>query len=155
MLLLCFEVDNDVYGLPVQALQEVLPVVSLKLLPGAPAAVAGLMNFRQRTLPVIDVHQMLTGRRAADRLNTRILVAQCPAATSSHGLIGLMVERATHTVSISEGEFRPAPVRTEGTPYLGPVAEVDGRLLQRVEVVALLTPEIQDALARAKSAEES
>lgn len=155
MLLLCFEVENDVYGLPVQVLQEVLPVVGMKQLPGAPAAVAGLMNFRQHTLPVIDVNRMLTGRRAADRLNTRILVAQCPAAKASRGVIGLMVERATHTVSISEGAFRPAPVRTDGTPYLGPVAEVDGRLLQRVEVAALLTPEIQDALARAESAEES
>lgn len=153
MLFLCFEVEQDVYGLPAQVIRQVLPLVNFKRLPGAPAAVSGLMNFRQQMVPVIDVHYMLAGSRCAECLSSRILVVECAAARASEGLLGLLVERATRTVKLDPQDFQPAPVRTEGSPFLGPVAQVEGRFLQRVEVNALLTPEIQQALDQVKEME--
>lgn len=149
MLLLCFEVEGDAYGLPARVIKQVLPMVRLKRLPGAPAAVAGLMNYHSQVLPVLDVHQMLAGKPGISRLSTRVLVVECAAAKGSAGLVGLIVERATHTIQISEKDFHSAPVNVPKSPYLGPVAQMNGRLLQRVEPNALLTPEILAALAEA------
>ncbi|HEY1170547.1 MAG TPA: chemotaxis protein CheW [Verrucomicrobiae bacterium] len=155
MLLLCFEVEGDAYGLPARAIKQVLPLVRLKRLPGAPAAVAGLLNYRTQVIPVLDVRQMLAGQPSVFRLSTRVLIVECAAAVGSNGLLGLIVERATHTLSVEDSKFDPAPVHVADSPYLGPVAQVDGRLLQRVEPDALLTPEIVAALTQAATVESA
>lgn len=146
MLFLLFHLGSDRYALPARDVVEVLPLVGLKDLPGAPRGVAGLMDYRGESVPVVDLTALALGQPAARRVSTRLLMVRYALPDGGERLLGLLAERATETLRKPPAEFQPAGVRTGGAPYLGPVAADRRGLIQRVEVAALLTPELRAAL---------
>ena len=60
---------------PASRVVEVLPLMNLKRVPGAPAGLAGVLNFHGTPVPVIDLNQMALGEPAARRLSTRIILS--------------------------------------------------------------------------------
>jgi purine-binding chemotaxis protein CheW len=56
---LVFRLGNDRYGIPVSSIREVLPQARIAPVPGAPAAVAGLIQVRGEIRPVYDMRQRL------------------------------------------------------------------------------------------------
>ncbi len=56
---LVFDVGSLVCGVPADVAVEVLPLERTTRLPGAPAAVVGLLNVRGALLTVLDAHRLL------------------------------------------------------------------------------------------------
>jgi purine-binding chemotaxis protein CheW len=54
---LIFELASRRYGLPAEDVREIVRVVPIARLPGAPAAVEGIINVRGRVVPVLDVRR--------------------------------------------------------------------------------------------------
>src|SRR6187399_2400232 len=105
MLFLVFEVAGDRYVLDVTQVAEVLPFVTITQIPQAPAAVAGVLNYRGAPVPVIDLSQLTLGRPAERRLSTRIVLVHYPGAEGQTRLLGLIAERATQTVRREKTDF--------------------------------------------------
>ncbi len=136
MLYLLFQLDSARFALPAREVHEVLPLVSTRALPGAPAGVVGLINYRGEAVPVLDVALVVLGRPSARRVSTRLLVVGHPAAPGQR--LALVAERATGLVAKNPGEFRPAGVPLTGARYLGPVAQDADGMIQQVDVAGLL-----------------
>jgi chemotaxis-related protein WspB len=148
VLFLVFELARDRYVLDISQVAEVLPFVDIKRIPQAPTAVAGILNYRGSPVPVIDMSQLMLGRRAECRLSTRIVLVHYPDADGQKRLLGLIAERATQTVRREETDFVLSGVTNEGTPYLGPVATDAGGLLQWLDTRTLLPASVRDMLFR-------
>jgi chemotaxis-related protein WspB len=146
MLFLLFQLDADRYALPAREVKEVLPLVSTKALPGAPAGIVGLVNYRGLAVPVLDLAWLALGRRSARRVSTRLLIAHYPHPGGAERLLGLIVERATEMIAREPGDFRPSGVVSPTAPYLGPITQDARGIIQRVEVAALLTAELRATL---------
>lgn len=146
MLFILFQLGADRYALPARDVAEVLPLVTLKEIPGAPRGVAGLMDYRGAPLPVIDLSALALGRPAARRISTRLLVVDYGATGGSRHLLGLLAERATELLAKPPEAFQPAGVQGAQTRYLGPVASDARGLIQRVDVGALLNDDLRAAL---------
>ncbi|MBI5691831.1 MAG: purine-binding chemotaxis protein CheW [Verrucomicrobia bacterium] len=146
MLYLLFHLDADRYAFPARDVKEVLPLVSTKALPGAPAGIVGAVNFRGMAVPVLDLAQLALGRPSARRVSTRLLIVNYPHPDGRHCLLGVTVERATEMISRDPAEFRPVGVATAGARYLGPVIQDAGGMIQRIEIAELLTAELREAL---------
>ena len=146
MLFLLFELGHERYALDVRQVAEVLPLLAIKPIPQAHAAVAGVMNFRGAPVPVIDVSQLTLGRPAERRLSTRIVLVHYPDAAGGTRLLGLIAERATQTLRRERADFVPSGVTSTGAPYLGPVAADPRGLLQWIDVTTLLPPAVRDVL---------
>jgi chemotaxis-related protein WspB len=147
MLFLTFQLGPDLHALDVALIVEVLPLVELKPSPHAPPGVAGLFNWRGRPLIALDVCAMALGRPSAKRMSTRIVLVRLAAGRVRERLLGLIVERASGVIKLSERDFVETGYQSSAARYLGPVATVDdGRLLQRIEPRELITPEVLDAL---------
>ena len=134
--------------------EEVVSLVRLKALPGAPVGVVGIMNYRTDAVPVIDLNLVALGTPTSPRIATRIVVVRHTADGVAGGseLLGLLVPEATETRRIDDDEFVPAGVATDGAAYLGPVVTTPQGVIQRVTIGALLTPELRDALLRGSEA---
>ena len=146
MLFLQFELGRERYALDVRQVAEVLPLLAITPIPQAPAAVAGVMNFRGAPVPVIDVSQLTLGRPAERRLSTRIVLVYYPDAAGGTRLLGLIAERATRTMRRELADFVPSGVTSEGAPYLGRV-DADARgVPQWIDVTTLLPPAVRDVL---------
>lgn len=97
--LLVFEVACQRYALPVNQVQEVLPLATLTPLPGAQAALAGILRLRGALLPVVDLRQRLGFPRIAPELGHRIVVARVAATP-----VGLLVDAVHDLLTIDEAE---------------------------------------------------
>src|SRR3954463_4736669 len=120
MLFILFQLGSDRYAVAARDVAEVLPLVALKELPGAPRGVAGLMDYRGAALPVVDLNALALGQPAARRVSTRLLIVHYAPSSGGKRLLGLLAERATEMMRREPGEFQPANVRSESTRYLGP-----------------------------------
>jgi chemotaxis-related protein WspB len=146
MLFLLFQLGSDRYALAAREVAEVLPLVALKEIPGAPRGVAGLIDYRGVPVPVVDLNALALGRPVARRISTRLLMVRYTPPSGGERLLGLLAERATETLRKNPADFQPAGVSGAETHYLGPVAPDPRGLIQRVEVAALLNDELRAAL---------
>src|SRR5689334_16624749 len=99
MLFLLFQLGNDRYVLEAARVVEVAPLLSLKRLPQAPTGVAGIFNYRGRPVPAVDLCEVATGRPAAERLSTRIIIVNYRAEDQTEHLLGLIAENATEMLN--------------------------------------------------------
>lgn len=146
MLFITFQLGADRYALDALQVAEVLPLVTLKQLPHAPSAVAGIFNYHGQPVPVIDLSALTLGRQAKQLLSTRlILVHYQPTNNTSH-LLGLIAEKATDTLRGDPEDFVSTGVTHPHTPYLGSIAPHPPGFIQRIDIHQLLPPELQAVL---------
>jgi chemotaxis-related protein WspB len=154
ILFLIIQLGEDRYALEASQVAEIVPLVRLKSLPGAPVGVAGLMNFRGAALPVVDVNLLATGTPTAATGATRIVVVHdvIEGRAGGGGALGLLVPDARETLRLDPAGFADAGIAADGAPYLGQVLATSEGVLQRVTIGALLSDELRDALSRSAEA---
>jgi chemotaxis-related protein WspB len=148
MLFLLFELDGDRYALDAAEIVQVLPLVSTKSIPGAPAWVAGVFDRHGEAVPVIDVSQLALGRAARRLRSTRLVLVKYRAhddAPTEH-VLGLFVERATQTLRIAREAFAGSGIATPHARWLGPVANDAMGVVQWVEVRQMLDANVRALL---------
>jgi len=152
VLFLLFRLGKDRYALPATQVAEVLPMLEVKRIPQAPAAVRGAFDFRGRPVPLVDLSQMALGVPAREQLSTRIVLVDYPDGRGGTRLLGLLAEQVTETLRRNPEDFRDTGVDLPQAPWLGPVASDEGGLVQRVEVEQILLPEVRELLFPAEAA---
>jgi chemotaxis-related protein WspB len=147
MLLLIFRVAENAYAVDARNVVEVVPRIVLRSIPHAPGFLAGLFHYRDTIVPVIDMNLLMGAApcRDRDRLSTRIILVKSPAAQRARSLLGLMAERVDDVKEMPGEPIHPAMPLAQ-TPYLGPIAQVDGILVQLIVVERLLPDAVRDAL---------
>jgi chemotaxis-related protein WspB len=146
MLFLLFQLDQDRYAIPVREIVEVLPLLHIKKILQAPPGVAGIFNYRGTPVPVIDVSEMATGKPVAARLSTRIILVNYDGEGGLKHVVGLLAERATQMIRRDPKEFFNPGVSVQAAPYLGPVTNDGQGLIQRIELVRLLSDAVRNLL---------
>ncbi|MBS7543467.1 chemotaxis protein CheW [Ancylobacter oerskovii] len=146
MLFLMFRIGRDRYVLDVEQVEQVLPLMAAKSLPGAPPGMAGLINYRGEPVPLIDLSQLATGRPAAPVMSTRIILVRYPAPGEGAHRLALCAEQVIDTVQRDPDAFVATGVEAGMPDWLGPVAADAGGFVQWVRAPALLTDEIRAIL---------
>ena len=146
MLCLLFEIAGDKYALDAAQVIEVLPLVDLKKILHGPPEIAGACNYRGTPLPVVDMSRMAVGESARPRLSTRIVVVHYQEPDGVRRQMGLLVEKATHTIKKSASDFVASGVANPWAPYLGAIATDRVGLIQRIDVSTLLSPYLKELL---------
>lgn len=102
MLILLFKIGNERYALDCNRIIEVVPLVLLKKIPRSPAHVAGLMNFRGKPVPVIDLTALLNAGRYEGKYSTRILIVDYPLGEKGAKTLGLIAGEVLETKRIKK-----------------------------------------------------
>jgi chemotaxis-related protein WspB len=131
MKVLVFHIGPDRYGLPLAAIRSVMPLMALKAVPGAPDAVAGLMNLHGAGIPVIDVSRIGGGAPAARRADTRIVLVDYTGPDGAVHALGLVTERVLGVRDVDAAALAPAGVLA--APFLDRVAGDAQGIVQLVE----------------------
>ena len=147
MLFLVFRLEQDRYAIEAEQVIAVLPLVDPKAIPQAPAAVAGVFEFRGEPVPLIDLCRLALARPARQCMSTRIIVVRYPVAGRDLPL-GLIAEHVLETVRREPDDFTDSGIAHDDARYLGPVARDSDGLLQRISVEALLPASLRDMLYR-------
>jgi len=138
MLFLQFYMDDARYVLPARDVIEVIPLVKLQPLPQVPPHIAGLLCYRGRSVPVIDLCQLMLGRPCNQRLSTRIIVVNARRNNSAL-TIGLVVEKATEARKFEASEFFASGIENPAAPYQHGVAKDGEGLIQRITTDSIIS----------------
>jgi purine-binding chemotaxis protein CheW len=140
MLLAVFLIDGQRYGLEVEGVERVLPVVAISDLPGAPEVIRGAVNVQGRVLPVVDLRVRFGLPSQALRLNDRLLLVR-----TRRRHLALLTDEVQGVISVSrQGLIVTEPAIAGAGHIRGIVPLPDGLLfLQDLDAVLSLDEEQQ------------
>lgn len=131
-----FRLDEEVYGINVMLVQEVLRITDIAPVPGAPNYVVGIINLRGNVVTVIDTRMRfgLPSREMDD--STRIVIIE-----TEHQTVGIIVDSVSEVVDIYSNEIETAPNvgNDETARYIDGVVSRGDELLILVDLNKLLT----------------
>jgi chemotaxis-related protein WspB len=136
VLMVLFHLDEACYGVDCAEIAEVLPLVAIARLAHQPSAVAGLIEWRGRPVPVIDFRVLMQGRAARRRLSTRIILGRQTDHDAPR--LGLIAEQAIETLCCDPAERVAAERVGSSAPYLDGVWLTPRGLVQQVRLDRLL-----------------
>jgi len=166
MLLLTFTAGPNRYAIDVARVVELVPKVALRSIPHAPAFLAGLLGYRGKVVPVIDLGLLLGAAPCRDRLSTRIILVNDARGDHNRGkqdrdesvqdggqslpgwgevptLLGLVAEEVSDLTQARSEQLLPAPARSPLAPYLDAIIQTDQGILQLIAV-----DKVRDVLVR-------
>jgi chemotaxis-related protein WspB len=146
MLFLQFQVGADRYALEASRVVEVVPLLELQRIPGAPRGVAGLFHYRGHAVPAVDLCELARQHPAAERLGTRILIVRHPDARGRSRLLGLIAEKATRLLRKEPDDLAEPALRAGDAPHLGPLILDSNGVIQWIHEQHLLSDGIRDSL---------
>lgn len=139
-----FRLADELYGINVMQVQEVLRVSEIAPVPGAPHYVLGIINLRGNVVTVLDTRIRLGLATTEVTDSSRIVIIETP-----RHMIGILVDCVAEVVDIATSEVESAPNvgSDESSNYIQGVASRDKELLILVDLNKLLTDEEWDELA--------
>jgi len=121
-----FYLDNLLFGVDLQGVQEVIRNLEMTQVPLAPGVVRGLINLRGQIVTAIDLRQRLALKPPATGTLPMNVVVR-----SEDGAVSLLVDEIGDVAEVEESTFERPPETLTGpvrAMILG-VYKLDGRLL--------------------------
>jgi purine-binding chemotaxis protein CheW len=121
-----FEVDDQLFGVPVAIVQEVLSFSEYTPVPLAPRAVGGLFNLRGQVIAAVDLRvQLGLPPRDLDGPAMNVIVR------TEDESVSLLVDRIGEVVDLHEDAFEPPPDTLHGPTreLINGAFKLDGRLM--------------------------
>ena len=146
MLFVVFKAGNANYALEARQVIEVVPLVTMRACPGAPAYIAGLANYHGTGVPIVDLGRLVNGAPCTVYLSTRIILTPYAGGGNQQRVIGLLAETVTNTVEREEADFNQNNVAVFGTPGLDKLAVSGTGFIQRVVLTQLIPKELEPML---------
>lgn len=101
-------IDREVFAIPVDAVHEILDMQPTFRVPETPGHMLGLIDWRGRSVPVLDLRAKLGLPSIPPTPTTRILVLE--ATVCGRALVlGLVADRVIEVLTFGAGEIEPAP----------------------------------------------
>ena len=146
MLFMQFKIKDDRYVIEAKDIIEIVPFANLKRIPKAPPYVAGLLNYRGDTVPVIDVCFLMSEKLCELKLSSRIALVNYKDDDGKLVCLGLLIEHLTETVRFDEKDFSDSGVALKDNPYLGKVIIDDNCIVQMVNIRKIIPEEAHEIL---------
>lgn len=132
--LLMFTLDSSqTYAINVFKVQEVIRCPNLTQVPHAHSVVRGIANLRGRTIPIIDLGMAIGKRPLENPQDHTVIVSEY-----NRSVQGFLVGGMDRIINMNWEQILPPPSGLSSNAYLTAVTEIDGRLVQIVDVEKVL-----------------
>lgn len=132
-LLLFRLAGNQLYGINVFKVKEILQCPKLTVLPRLNPVVRGVAHIRGGTLPIIDLRKAIGGPGLADLADTFVIITEY-----NYRVQGFLVSGVERIVNLNWSEIHPPPRGSGRDHYLTAVTRVDDRLVEIIDVERIL-----------------
>jgi len=123
---LCFKVSNEVYGVDIMDIKELIKPREVTEVPRAPAFVSGIISLRGVIIPIIDLLNRLGLARESVTGRERVIVVR-----QGESFCGLLVDEIIQVARIATGDIEAAPAVLEGIDrdFVTGIGRADGRMV--------------------------
>jgi len=107
--LVSFEVDGQEYALPIESVEEIVQVPEhINILPNSRAHLLGVMNLRNRMLPLVSLRSMFGLPASGEDHQSRIVVVSREIDGASHS-VGLVTDTVKEVLRAPKSAVDPLP----------------------------------------------
>lgn len=133
--LLLFRLDGDqIYGINVFKVREVLQCPKLTEIPQRNPIVRGIAHIRGGTISVMDMNLAMGNSPLPDINNCFVIISEYNMAVQ-----GFLVKAVEKIVNLNWENIHPPPKGTGKGSYLTAVTEVDNRIVEIIDVEKILS----------------
>ena len=124
--IIAFELDNELYGVDIAEVAEIMLIPPIMPLPHVPDFILGLINLRGDILPVVDLRVRFMLTQAPLDSDSRIIVMKEDTLQ-----VGVVVDQMWRLLRLTPEAFQPPPsgVAQIDPEYFKEVSDVDDRML--------------------------
>ena len=135
-----YRLADEVYGINVMQVQEVLRMSEIAPVPGAPSCVLGIINLRGNVVTVVDARELFGLSRSDATDQTRIIIVEINKL-----IVGLLVDSVAEVVNIQNSDIDSAPNigNEENSRYIQGVFSKNDEILILVDLNRLMGPDAQ------------
>ncbi|MHB8418121.1 MAG: chemotaxis protein CheW [Myxococcales bacterium] len=112
LTLVVFQLNDELFCIPSDIVTEVLPMLPLRQLPGAPSSIAGVARVRDRLLPILDPRPRLHLAPRGLSVDQQIV-----SVASGEQRLGLIVDSVEDVVSVPPNDICEAGKLERQVPY--------------------------------------
>lgn len=133
-----FQVGDSAYLVPAANVLYMESFTGATLVPGAAPFVVGLVQIRQRVIPVIDLRIRFGLPPAAPSLDQRVIVVQV-----AERVVGLLVDVSREVVHVPADAMAPPPelITGQSAGFVRAVARVKDRLAMLIDLDKVIGPD--------------
>lgn len=124
--ILCFRVADELYGIDIMELKEIIKPRETTDVPRAPSFIAGVLSLRGLIIPIFILRERLGLPSAESKGKERIIVVK-----RGDGLCGLLVDEITQVVRIAADTVENPPAVLDGIDreFVSGIGRHDGSII--------------------------
>lgn len=105
---LTFKLGDEVFGLEILKVQEIIGMMKVTAVPRTPLFIRGVLNLRGKIIPVIDLRLKFSMQKHEDTAKTCIIVVQVVIHSKSLTM-GILVDEVSEVLNIIQDQIEDAP----------------------------------------------
>jgi purine-binding chemotaxis protein CheW len=105
---LTFKLGNEVFGIDVAKVREVLDVTTITEIPRTPDFMSGVINLRGSVVPVVDLRLCFQMSKTERTRNTCIVVVEV-LLDGEATVIGALADSVEEVIDLEPDQIQPAP----------------------------------------------
>ena len=139
--LVTFQLGEELYGVEIMDVDQIVRVQDVRPIPNAPYYVEGIFNLRSEIIPVISLHKRFHIKKASldegDEFLGGFIIIKV-----ENNKIGIIIDRVARVVDVKKEEIQPPPqmIAGIGAEYINGVARRDPGYLIILDIHRLFNP---------------
>ena len=139
--LVTFQLGEELYGVEIMDVDQIVRVQDVRPIPNAPYYVEGIFNLRSEIIPVISLHKRFHIKKASldegDEFLGGFIIIKV-----ENNKIGIIIDRVARVVDVKKDEVQPPPqmIAGIGAEYINGVVRRDPGYLIILDIHRLFNP---------------
>jgi purine-binding chemotaxis protein CheW len=148
---LTFKLGNEVFGIDVAKVREVLDFTNITEIPRTPEFMSGVINLRGSVVPVVDLRLCFHMSKTERTRNTCIIVVEVLLDGEST-VIGALADSVEEVIDLEPDQIQPAPkIGTQiHTDFIKGMGKRDSQFIMILEIDRVFSAEELGAVQSAE-----
>ncbi|MCL2179769.1 MAG: chemotaxis protein CheW [Treponema sp.] len=139
--LVTFQLGEELYGVNIMDVKEIVRVQAIRAIPNAPTYVEGIFNLRSEIIPIINLHKRFHLRKLVSSEEDELLSGFVIIDIDGMKL-GIIIDKISRVVTIEHEEIQPPPQMFSGigAEYIQGVVRQESGYLIILDIRDLFNP---------------
>jgi purine-binding chemotaxis protein CheW len=136
-----FRLAGEDYGLGILKVREIIGLMDITRVPGAPSFIRGVINLRGKVIPIVDL-RVKFGITDASPVDRPVMVVVQVKTEDGTVTLGVLVDQVLEVRAILEAQIEPTPnfgARGTEVDYILGVAKAEKRVVFILDIDRVLT----------------
>jgi len=139
--LVTFQLGEELYGINIMDVKEIVRVQTIRAIPNAPTYVEGIFNLRSEIIPIINLHKRFHLKKLVSTEEDELLSGFVILDIDGMKL-GIIIDRISRVITIEKEDIQPPPQMFSGigAEYIQGVVRQDQGYLIILDIRDLFNP---------------